>query len=498
MSIGGVARSGLFLFVGSVVTAVLAYAYWFLILILSGRQAVGIASSIYSLSLLVSWFATLGVPIGVQRFLGRDFGHRNIKSLRTHFWSSFVFTAMFCLLSAVFIWVVALLGVTIWQFDNTMLILAGFMILLSFSGMFDAFFTSTLKTQYWAVAYIISSIVKVVFGVFLVYMGFGWFGAVIGILLGNLALITLMMIFTSRQLKRLGSAEVRLSSKALRESVRAGFPSWLPQLMALVGQQLGILAVSGIQGFAEGGTYYVSYAIFGILAMLPTSFLSILFPLLSGSDDTSRGMEWKVLKLSLAIACPFGIFLAFYSSFPLSFLGAGFTDAASTLSLLALSVIPLTIISAITSFVYAKGCYGKVLGIGLATNIPRVALYFYFVPIYSGFGAALTFLLGSITGLVAAVIVSKATRFQASIWKITATIAVPLAVAMLDFFLRLDWFIGGMIIFLVSVLAYGRLGVIERSDLSDIALAFASKEKVARTGERLRWLLRILYGEQKT
>jgi O-antigen/teichoic acid export membrane protein len=360
----------------------------------------------------------------------------------------------------------------------------------------SALFTSIIRTEYSAVSSAISSVARLSLGVLLVYLGFGWLGAVMGIILSSLSLLALMLFFTSRELKRLGGTKIHLSLKALRESLRAGFVSWLPAAVALIGQQLSLLTVYGIEGGYETGIFFIAYAMFSIVYMLPNSFMLVLFPVLSGLEDERATLAYRALKFCLALASPSAVFLVLYSRFPLSLMpGGAYIPAAPTLTFLALSIVPLVLTSAVSNLVYASGSYGKALGIGLAINIPKVALCLELLPIYGQFGAALAFLAGSFVGLGAAICVSKMVGFHVPLGKIALAIIVPSAAGLPCFLLGLDWLIGGIIILLASLICYGRLGVVDRRDLAEIARGFASEKTVAKARARFSWLLRIMYGE---
>jgi O-antigen/teichoic acid export membrane protein len=488
-------RGGLFLFISSVITSVFGFVYWFLISILSGPEVVGIASSIIGLGTLISSIAILELPMGVRRFLGRAFGHRNTEDLNIYFWSSFIVVLMLCLLSAIIVWIMALLGVSLLGFSGSMLISAGFIALLNFYGVIYALLVSTLRTEYAAISALASGMTELCVGVFLVYSGLGWLGAVIGLLFSNVCSVALMMVFGLRELRRWGGIKIGFSSRAMRKSLHAGIAYWLPGVVALFGQQLGILTVFDIHGGQEAGTYYIAYAIFGVVFMLPVSLMSILFPILSGLSEGDKEVAGKALKICVALGSPVVVFLVFYSRFPLSLVGNEYTSAALTLSLLVTSIIPLTYASAVNSLVYASGSYRKVLGIGLAINVPRVVLYFILIPLYGGFGAALSYLTGAFIGLLISVYISKSVKFEVSSRKIAMSIAAPSVAGVSCFLLDLNWVLGGTIILLVSIFSYARLGVVEREDLREIARGFASDKTVERVGERLSWLLRIIYGE---
>jgi O-antigen/teichoic acid export membrane protein len=496
LSVASVARGGLFILIGAIISAVLGFAYWLLMSSYGGSEVVGIATTVFNLSVLVSGAANLGVPVGVQRFLGREFSRGNNTRLNTYFWSSLTFCLALTILPSIVIWIIAVLNVQFIGFSNAMIILTGFLVLPCFTGIFTALFTSTLTTKYQAISDISTGLIKVVAGVFFVYIGLGWLGAVMGIMVAMFAAILLMLFFALRELGHLGGVRARLSLSALGESVHAGLASWPPSTIALIGQQLSFLWVFGLQGGVEAGMYYMAFAIFNVFYMLPTSFTSILFPVLSGLKTGENAVAWKVLRICLALACPLVAFLTLYSNLPLSLIpGSVYTSAAPTLSILCLSIIPLTFILAVNSLVYASGSYKKVLALGLATNIPRVILYFPLVPVYGGFGAALSFVLGTFTGLVVAIYLSKTARIPVSWSKTAIAIVAPFAVAIPCFFLGLSWYICGAAILLFSVLCYGRSRVVERSDLREIAQAFASEEKVARAGERLHRILRVIYGD---
>jgi O-antigen/teichoic acid export membrane protein len=478
-----------------VVGSVLGYFYWLLVSYFGGTGIVGIASSVNALGALVGGIAGLGLPTGVQRFLGRDFTRKRAGSLNAYFWSSLVFSIALCILSGLIIWVIAFLNIPFIGFSETMLILTGFIIFLSFSGIFQALFISIIKTGSYAVSYILASLAKLALGVLLIYMGFGWFGAVMGLVFYSLSMIILLLFFALRELRRLGGVRIRFSFRALRESLVASSVAWMPGVLSLLGQQAGILAVWGIQGASVVGTFFIAYTIFSVVYMLPSSFMSLLFPILSGVTDGRGQVAWRVLKICLALGCPAAAFLIFYPGFLLSLVGRSYVVAATTLSVLAVSIIPLTLTSAVTSLVYASGSYGKVLGIGLALNLPQVVLYFELVPIYGEFGAGLSFLFGSVIGLVAAVIVSRSVRFHVSSAKIGLAALIPLLAGFLCLSLGFGWLIGGTVILLASVLSYGRLGVVERVDLAELARGFASEKTIAKASSDLNWVLRIIYGK---
>ena len=73
--------------------------------------------------------------------------------------------------------------------------------------------------------------------------------------------------------------------------MKAGVASWLPAMIAVLGQQLGVLTLFGVKGASETGLYYVSFAIVGVVTGIGGSVLGLMMPVLSGMEDgRKRGL----------------------------------------------------------------------------------------------------------------------------------------------------------------------------------------------------------------
>jgi O-antigen/teichoic acid export membrane protein len=496
LSVSGIARGTVFLVTGSIINSILSYVYVFLVSIYGGVEVVGTTGSVAALTTLVSGIAALGLPIGTRRFLGRELGHKNIKKLNRYFWSSLGATIVLCLLSALIIWIVAFLHIPVSSYSDSMLFFAGLIVLLSFSSAFGSLFVSTTNTLSWSVCLLISSAVRVALGTYLVYFGFGWVGALSAGIVALLLQLGLLTLFTLRELKRLGSIEVQFSGKAITETLHAGLVAWLPTIVTLVGQQLGTILVFGAGGSLEAGQYYIAYVVFTIALMLPTTLNTMLLPAVSGLNvEDGKGLAWRIMKISLALACPITAFLALYPELPLSLISIQYLPASLPLSILLLTIAPLTYVSVVSVLLYGSGHYGKSLAIDLTAGISQTVLYFILVPIYKAIGAALSYSAGVMIAVSVAIVMSRLVRVRVPIRKIAIAVFVPFAVALPCYILRLGWLITGTMILLSSMVAYGRTGMVERSDLAEIARGLASEKTVAKTGKRLHWLLRIIYGD---
>ena len=191
----------------------------------------GISSAVVGLANLTAGIINLGVGAGCQRFFGLCLGHGDKEGLKTYFWSSTIFTFSLYLSTSSALLALGLLGVNIGTFLSDMLFLAGVILFFQAFVPFQSLLISLLKTDVIFYANAIGNALKFVVGVTLVTLGLGWFGAslgyaVVGIAFSILTAICCLRIVGLRPLWR---------RSALSDILRAGFASWLPDVIVVVG-----------------------------------------------------------------------------------------------------------------------------------------------------------------------------------------------------------------------------------------------------------------------
>ena len=151
---------------------------------------------------------------------------------------------------------------------------------------------------------------------------------------------------------------------------------------------------------------------------------------------------------------------------PLKLLREEYVSATDSLTVLLISMLLAIFITAVTSLLYAYNEYLKVFALGTAVNAPRVLLYFILVPLYGGFGAALSYFAGSIVGFVAAAVLSKNIGFNLEYKTLFYLTAVSVAVtAMTRVLLPAQWTIGVPLIAAASYIAYLKLKIVSASEV---------------------------------
>lgn len=489
LGIGRVVRGGVWLYGSSIVNNVSGFFYWMLITVVGGSGVIGVTSAIVGFASLISGLISFGVGVGVQRFLGKYIGENNYGEVARYFWSTTIF--MFLIYSCVgmVLYVLGSLGYGLGGVSPIMLQTSSIIVFLGFTLSFNSLLVSYLKTGVVLLSAVIGNVLKFIVGVSLVYYGWGWIGAVLGYVCVSL---TGLMVYSWYSFKLIGFKPT-ISLNALRNVLTAGFSSWLPSIVLLAGQWIGVLVVFGVAGAVATGYYYVAFAISSVVLMISGSMLSLLLPVLSGMGDGRKRASWRILRICLVFTFPIAVFLMVYPWLPLNLLGGEYVVASSVLFILLLSTLPIAIARDVFSLVYAYGFYGYVLGVGLAQNIPRILLYFTLTPMFGGLGAALSYTFGGFTGLLAALWVAYRINFRIGWRDIAVIVAVPGLAGLVCWLFGLHWLLGVLAIFGFSLIGYAKLNVLTRSDLRELSYAFISKSLIDRFYVRFKLLIDLLF-----
>jgi len=298
----------------------------------------------------------------------------------------------------------------------------------------------------------------------MVYLGFGWVGATAGLVVGFAVQVVVLMLGVFRVYSLRCSA---FSWGVVFELLVAGLVVWVPQMLTVVGRWSGVLAVLGFKGAVETGLFYIAMAIYMVVFSVPSSFVLLSMPVMSGMREGREVFLRRVLKLSLWVGGVVSPALFYFSWVPLSFFGSAYLGVSDALSLLSLSIIPMLIVTSANSLVYARGDYRSSFILGLAVNVPQVIFYVLATPYLGAFGAALGYFVGSLCGAVVAFSLTRGSYE----WPLRELLLsfLGFAVFLPLYLLRVSW-IPALVIGVVSTgLLLPKLGIIRRFELSSIS-----------------------------
>ena len=456
--------SSIWLIIGSMISNIFSFVYIILISQHVSPEIIGTLGAIMALQAAVGVLLSLGIPTGVQLYVGVARGEDDYDRIRSTVFTNMIVLVSLNLIATLFfssLWFanISLLGFT----PLELLIVSIIHILSAFSPILLALFTALLKTRITAVAQIVSSIIKIPVGLIAISISPGIFSACLGIIASYLFLDLILIFYWRRSIPQAASRQL-IKYEAFNEVFTAGRPSWIPSIFTSLGESIGVLLIFNIVGGFDTGLFYIAFAIAYIIYLIPSSILGLLFPLLSSMQSGKTEAATQAIKLSMVLTIPLTLCLFIYPEFPLSFLGTTYVSASQILRLLLVGAFAFPLVVGYNSYAYANHEYKSVAALGFSTNIFRIIIYYPLVILYSGLGAALAYSSGVFAGALVAVAISRRSKLKFD-WNIIGKIVVPpLCISIILILVQAVILIGIPILLLVTMIAYGRLGVITRHD----------------------------------
>jgi O-antigen/teichoic acid export membrane protein len=448
---------------------------------------IGQSAAVIGISSLIVGVVSLGISSGATRMFGQACGKNDRSSLSMYFASSFALNLAIIGAAAVLVF---FLGGVLGMSQIEIPFVSVLIVLTAASQIPTALFNSTLRTSAIALSSVLSALFRLAIGIALLYLGTGFLGVMLAFVIASVVQDLVLLAMLRNSVSR-----SPLNFPSAMGSLKAGIPSWIPSLIATGGTWLGVLGVYSLVGSTQAGTYYIAFMISQIVYTLPASLLTLMFPVLSGMEDGRKRSASRSIKLSTAIVAPIAAIVIAYPSVPLSMLGPSYVASAMALQILLVGCFLTPISSGFNSLVYAYGRYRFVTILGLAINIPRVALYPLLVSLWGDNGAALSYISGLVAAIVVVYFMAKRIGFAMG-WLSSLTVsAIPCLLVAVMALTRIPWFLGAFLTLIITAAAYARLGVVTRTDLAEISSAFISKERLYYVYPYAKYILDVLYGK---
>jgi O-antigen/teichoic acid export membrane protein len=461
-----VGRGAVYLYIENISSMLFGYAFWFVLSRATTPEIVGISSSLISIAVIFVSIASIGVPLGAQRFLGKMLLEQRFEDALVYTKSSLLIVSIGLVASGL---VILLSRNTLFSNFSLILVNATFVLIVTstISVLLRSIIIASLDTKKILFASIISSAVKLFAVIILLSYGTGEVGVLIAFTTTPL-LTSVLLAYDVRMLLKQARIKPMLrfidSFKAL---LKASVASWIPLSIETIGAQLGTIVVLGVQGPSQAGFYFIAFQIsMGLLSVI-WALEGTTYPALSAMNKGRKKFVWRTIKVCLIILLPISFAIIFYSKNIMELFGSNYTEGSPALQILLLTVLPTTIMNAVGILTYAYGNYKDVLLIGLATAIPRSLLYLVLVPPLGGVGAALSYTLGATFGFIVSLVISSRMGMVMR-WKETALMTViPLIFGLLVSNLNVNYVIGIILTVIFSYLLFLRMKLIDRNDVQD-------------------------------
>ena len=466
-----VGKGAVYLYAETMLRLLSAYLLWILLSKLSTPEIIGTSATVISLASILATIASLGVPMAIPRLLGKSFSENDHGNASRFAKLSVLIVSIGTVLCSFIVFVTR-----DWVYSDlsTDMMILSLLLLASIAiaTLLRSIMIATLEVKILPIFTTVSSLLMVTIAISLVLLGAGAVGVVIAYICFHTIFSVLLCFSLAKVFGYSNNHENKIQSSfsdTTRNILRTSLPSWIPALIAIIGSgEVGTIALFGSVGPGQAGTYYLAYTIFSALAAITYSIFSIAFPMLSGMHERRKEVLWKFLKSNLILSLPISSVLIFYADNVMILFGRDYALGSDSLQIFLVSIFPISLFMGITTLVYAYGNYRQVLMLGLSLTIPRLVFYFILIAYYGSTGAALSFTIGSITGFIASVIVSKRIGLLLY-WKdILILVAFPLGISFAFKYSGINYLIGIFLSILVSYLVFLRLGVLTREDIGNI------------------------------
>lgn len=463
-----IGRGAGYIFVETIIGFLSGYLLWLVLTRITTPEIIGISSTVVSLCGIFIVIAEIGVDKGSSRILARYFHDNNLKKARMYVKVSLILVCIGTLSSVSFLlifkdWISPSLGIPMIYF--AMLIIGSSTVGI----LLHVIVIASLKTKVIPKVMVVASSSRTIIVIVLVLAQAGAVGIVLGysfyqILASILLAFAVLNLLRNKENKK----NTEKTINAFKTVLIASVPSWIPKLISVIGgANLGTVIVFGSNGASEAAAFFLANTILSGIITVVTPLYTISFPALSAMDDYRKRFTWRVIKVSMVILSPLSLAVIFYSPEVINLLGQDYSNASIFLRILLLTALVSPLSTMINQLIYAYGNYRLVLYLGLASNIPRILLYFLLVPSFGGTGAAVSFLIGTMISF--ALTIRVAGDIQMNIhWKVFVLITVlPLLPAFLFNYFQINFIVGILATIVVSMLAFLKFNVLTKLDVED-------------------------------
>jgi O-antigen/teichoic acid export membrane protein len=496
-TIQSIVMGSFWLFLGVAIFNIVGFLYWMMASLFVSPGVVGSVSAILSFESLMINVCSLGVPIGMRRFIGFSWGQHEPEKIPQYLSTSLAFTAIINIPAFSLILAIAFLNIPFLNLGSFEMFSIAILMALDFwPSIYASLFIAILKTRVTTVSNSMSSIVKVVVGVFLLEMGFGFIGIIISMISASLTREIILLSSTRKLSNEFGFSLYRgVSIQSMSEILKAGIASWIPNTLMILGQAIGVLLIYGYVGGEQTGLYYIAFALSAVAYNLPNSIQSLMFPVLSGMDAGKEETIRNAIRLSLAAVAPIALAMVVYSQVPFLLLPSSYANAANPFSILMIGLLVIPAVGGYSSYVYALGKYMHVTLIDTVSTVVRLFSYFVLIIPFGALGAAIAYVLGIVSSILPAIISARYIGFSFEAKQYSKTLVTPFFSAIAVYFVNLPWALGIIFLLITSYIVYARSGVITKSDVRQMALAFLSPESVERVHTHTKRIVTTLFGD---
>lgn len=465
-------------YIADIIPAGLTFFFWIIVANITNSEVIGIVVVITSFSFVLGTISGFDTSISLRGFLGRAFADKNWEKFKQFSWSAIFFNVITSagILIIVLNPIVNILELVEIDEKFTPLIIT---VVLA-NGLINiivSILISSLNSKKLILPYFISSIGRFPILFILLFvetsaLSVAWAYSSSYVILCILFLTTVILLLRNKE------GKIENFWNDVRYLVKAGLAKWIPTIVNVLGTQLSILVIYVEKGASETGFFYISFAIYNVISMIPSAMITVGHPLMAGMNTIGEQKVFlnRIFRIGFLLTMPLASCVIFYSQQIMSIFGSEFIVSKEVLALLVLSLPLFVIANGAFYMYYARAEYKKVLYLGLISNIPRIILYFVLVPEFGADGGAISFVIGTLLQMILTVIYLEKSHLRLQYKSYAIMTIIPLGIGFIMNQTEFNLF-GIIIILIASLSIFIKLKFLDEETIKQIFSIISNKDQ---------------------
>ena len=378
----------LLLFLDSLLVSIGGWLYWIVISKIASPKEIGIATTIYSLVLLVATIAQLGIEYPLLKKSNTD---------RSQILGTALFIELAIAIAALPIVILVinnLYGGSLQQFSSV----AGGLLLLAAIGYVAHFiFLGIYDVKKVIIIDVIGLIIRFLVGYILLSSGYGSLGMLLAFLSEFLFLACAYLLIIKKTFAfKLGN--ISYFKEILKDSL-INSPSKLSKVIIL-NLSVVLLGAIGVHS-SDVGVFYVALMVSIVVGAFASSMAFMVIPV---SSRSVKDLSSDSLRISLSLVAPVVAALLVAPKLILSPIGPQYEHGAEVLFVLAMGILPSSITVNVITTLNNSGQSKKLIFIGMIQMSTFLLSFFFLVNSFGTLGAAISVVLAFTASAILSII----------------------------------------------------------------------------------------------
>jgi len=475
-------------------TSVFTYIFWFFTAKVAGPQAIGVASYLSSLTMIITTLDVLDMSLGMKRSLGVSISHNDLDKFKEILTSTTIFVSIIVASTVFIIEIPTLHLLELLKIDKQYEpVFIAQIVASPFQIIFTEALIAALRAKDLQIPLILGALVRFPLLAISVYVfKTPIMGTVIAYPMLTFIVAILYGFFSFRIFRNTTGRVSHNFFSNVKHVLLAGLASWFPHVIYVLGAQLGLVTIVASSGASQGGKFYLALGIFLVMLFIVMGISRVIHSSISSisNNDEQAKLLSDYMRMAFMFTIPLAAPLLFFAKNFMSLMGQEYASASSALTIFMIG-IPLSIISEMVYyFTYGKGDHKTVLYLGVTGNVPRILLYFILPPILEVDGAAIAYVTGSASQLILSIYILKGHLLKIEFKKFTLLTIIPVSIGFVVWTMQIHYIFSTIIIIFASALTYVRFHLFTDNELRNILYMILPSHRAEKIYPKLSKVMR--------